>query len=185
MSKAIAIELRVEEAKKQIRRASYDPSARSRMVIDRRAIDEELRENGFDGIHSATPEQIKEAKLRLTLRADTLGEDATIWTAENMRKLNTKYHRPLHEPLDFDLFLESLRRFGKVTKKMMQEDEAMMRRLMGMMEEDEAMMKKNRIGYAISYKTTNEGMNWMKGEVLEKTPDQLEKIESMMRRPMI
>tara|TARA_B000000565_G_scaffold218053_1_gene172002 strand:+ start:198 stop:1085 length:888 start_codon:yes stop_codon:yes gene_type:complete len=68
---------------------------------------------------------------------------------------------------------------------MMQEDEAMMRRLRAMMEEDEAMMKKNRIGYAISYKTTNEGMNWMKGEVLEKTPDQLEKIESMMRRPMM
>ena len=66
---------------------------------------------------------------------------------------------------------------------MMQEDEAMMRRLRAMMEEDEAMMKKNRIGYAISYKTINEGMNWMKGEVLEKTPDQLEKIESMMRRP--
>ena len=68
---------------------------------------------------------------------------------------------------------------------MMQEDEAMMRRLMGMMEEDEAMMKKNRIGYAISYKTINEGMNWNKGEILEKTPDQLEKIESMMRRPMM
>ena len=68
---------------------------------------------------------------------------------------------------------------------MMQEDEAMMRKLRAMMEEDEAMMKKNRIGYAISYKTTNEGMNWMKGEVLEKTPDQLEKIESMMRRPMM
>ena len=123
MSKAIATELRVEEAKKQIRRASYDPSTRSRMVIDRRAIDEELRDNGFDGIHSATPEQIKEAKLRLTLRANKLGDDASIWTEDNMRKLNTKYHRPLHEPLDFDLFLESLRRFGKVTKKMMQEDE--------------------------------------------------------------
>ncbi len=124
MSKAIATELRVEEAKKQIRRASYDPSARSRMVIDRRAIDEELRENGFSGgIHSATPEQIKEAKLRLTLHASTMGDDASIWTEENMRKLNTKYHRPLDEPLDFDLFLESLRRFGKVTKKMMQKDE--------------------------------------------------------------
>ena len=68
---------------------------------------------------------------------------------------------------------------------MMQEDEAMMKKLRAMMEEDEAMMKKNRIGYAISYKTINEGMNWMKGEVLEKTPDQLEKIESMMRRPMM
>ena len=68
---------------------------------------------------------------------------------------------------------------------MMQEDEAMMRKLMGMMQEDEAMMKRNRIGYAISYKAVNEGMNWMKGEILEKTPDQLEKIESMMRRPMM
>ena len=68
---------------------------------------------------------------------------------------------------------------------MMQEDEAMMRKLRAMMEEDEAMMKKNRVGYAISYKTTNEGMNWMKGEVLEKTPDQLEKIESMMNRPIM
>jgi len=68
---------------------------------------------------------------------------------------------------------------------MMQEDEAMMKKLRAMMEEDEVMMKKNRIGYAISYKTINEGMNWMKGEVLEKTPDQLEKIESMMRRPMM
>lgn len=124
ISKAVAMELRVEEAKKQIRRASYNPSARSRMTIDRRSIDEELRENGFHGgIHSATPEQIKEAKLRLTLRASAVGDDASIWTEENMRKLNTKYKRPLDEPLDFDLFLESLRRFGKVTRKMMQEDE--------------------------------------------------------------
>ena len=68
---------------------------------------------------------------------------------------------------------------------MMQEDEAMMKKLMAMMQEEEAMMKRNRIGYAISYKTINEGMNWMKGEILEKTPDQLEKIESMMRRPMM
>lgn len=125
MSKAVALELRVEEAKKQIRRASYDPSMRSRAAIDRRAIDDELRDNGFDGIHNATPEQIKEAKLRLTLRTNATGAETTIWGEENMRKLNTKYRRrDLDAPLEFEMFLEALRRFGKVTKKMMQEDEA-------------------------------------------------------------
>tara|TARA_Y100000593_G_scaffold44720_1_gene85243 strand:+ start:7894 stop:8661 length:768 start_codon:yes stop_codon:yes gene_type:complete len=36
------------------------------------------------------------------------------------------------------------------------------------------------MGCAFAYMTTNDGPNWTKGEVLEKTPDQLELIEGMM-----
>lgn len=62
------------------------------------------------------------------------------------------------------------------------------RKIMGMRKpfasESEALNEEElEAGCVFAYKTINEGMNWMKGDVLEKTPDQLELMEGMMRRP--
>ena len=61
------------------------------------------------------------------------------------------------------------------------------RKIMGMRRmfasESEALNEEELVaGCVFAYKTINDGMRWMKGDILEKTPDQLEVMEGM-RRP--
>ena len=128
MSKGVAEELRIEEAKKQIRRATYDPTEAARGTgLSRDDIDYELRENGFDGIDFATPEQVKEAKLRLMLRTKSQAAATGLWTETSLRRLRRRraedHDVGVAYGLDIDEFREAVRRFGKVSKKILPDAE--------------------------------------------------------------
>ncbi len=55
-------------------------------------------------------------------------------------------------------------------------------RALRMRANDKPSEEEDELGCVFAYRTINEGMNWMKGDILEKTPDQLELMEGM-RRP--
>ena len=107
-SKKVARELRIEAAKRNMRAANYDASARIGAVT-KSAIDDMLRKNGFhDGINYATPDQIKRAKRQIMLGPSAGNNDR--WVDEMFRKKD----RDGSMSLSFDEFRAMIRRYGKV-----------------------------------------------------------------------
>ena len=119
VSKEVATELRLEEAKRTIQRMAYIPTF---LPTNPTAVDAELRRTGVGGgLRIASAEQRREAERVIKLQSSSGAVVLAAWTARTFRKV---HRSPSGAPassgvphLKYDEFKSAIRRYAKVTPK--------------------------------------------------------------------